>query len=277
MIFYNSSMPRAGSTLLQNILNQNSDIYATPTDGSLELLFGARVNYTNSAEFKAQDQDQMLKAWRGFCKEGLNGYVKGLSDKEHTCIKSRGIGIHYDWYSSFMGEDIKVICMVRDMKSILSSMEKMFRSNPEVTNSIQNHAEMKGTNTNKRIQDWLNGPPVGLALERLTQMGLEGISNKCLILRYEDLCTNPLETMEKVYSYLDIDKCEHDFNNVEQTTVEDDTVYGLNPNLHVIKKNVELAKPDYNEILGSNLCNWIDENCRDYQKSFGYVNPLELS
>ena len=30
-IFYQSSLPRAGSTLLQNILSQNPDIYATPT------------------------------------------------------------------------------------------------------------------------------------------------------------------------------------------------------------------------------------------------------
>ncbi len=32
-IFYQSSLPRAGSTLLQNILAQNPDIYATPTSG----------------------------------------------------------------------------------------------------------------------------------------------------------------------------------------------------------------------------------------------------
>ena len=58
-IFYQSSLPRAGSTLLQNILAQNPDIYATPTSGVLELIFGARANYTTSAEFKAQDAETM--------------------------------------------------------------------------------------------------------------------------------------------------------------------------------------------------------------------------
>ena len=90
MIFFNSSMPRSGSTLIQNILGQNPDIHVTPTDGFLELIYAARVNFTNNAEFKAQDQKQMLNAWRGFCNEGMKGYVKGLSDKSHTCIKSRG-------------------------------------------------------------------------------------------------------------------------------------------------------------------------------------------
>ena len=38
-IFFQSSLPRAGSTLLQNILGQNPNFYVTPTSGVLELLF----------------------------------------------------------------------------------------------------------------------------------------------------------------------------------------------------------------------------------------------
>ena len=36
-IFFQSSLPRAGSTLLQNILGQNPEFYVTPTSGVLEL------------------------------------------------------------------------------------------------------------------------------------------------------------------------------------------------------------------------------------------------
>ena len=46
-IFYQSSLPRAGSTMLQNIMAQNPEIYATPTSGVLELIFAARSIYTN--------------------------------------------------------------------------------------------------------------------------------------------------------------------------------------------------------------------------------------
>lgn len=35
-IFYNSSLPRSGSTLLQNVFNQNPDMYATPTSGVVQ-------------------------------------------------------------------------------------------------------------------------------------------------------------------------------------------------------------------------------------------------
>ena len=60
-LFFQSSLPRSGSTLLQNLLAQNPDIYATPTSGVLELIFGARANYTTSPEFIAQDAELMKK------------------------------------------------------------------------------------------------------------------------------------------------------------------------------------------------------------------------
>ena len=70
-IFFNSSLPRSGSTLLQNIMGQNPKFYATPTSGVLELVFGARANYTNSPEFKAQDAEDMKMAFRAFCRDGV--------------------------------------------------------------------------------------------------------------------------------------------------------------------------------------------------------------
>jgi len=90
MIFFQSSMPRAGSTLLQNILGQNPEFYVTPTSGVLELLYGARLNYSSNPEFKAQDSNLMQKGWQSFCKAGLEGWFKGLTDKKYIVDKSRG-------------------------------------------------------------------------------------------------------------------------------------------------------------------------------------------
>jgi len=265
-------MPRSGSTLMQNILGQNPDIHVTPTDGFLELIYGARVNFTNNAEFKAQDQNQMISAWRGFCKSGMDGYCKGLSDKQHTCIKSRGIGANYNWFKAFMNEDPKVIVMVRDLKAILASMEKIHRKNPEKAQSIENPSNMSGLTTEGRVQQWLQGPPVGLALQRLQQMKTEGITNKCLVVRFEDLTSHPEQIMSKVYEYLTLPTFRHDFNNVEQITKEDDAVYGLTPDLHNVRKKVEPLKSDYMNILGKGLCDWIDESCNGYQHDYGYLN-----
>ena len=80
-IFFQSSLPRAGSTLLQNILGQNPDFYVTPTSGVLELLFAARNNYTNDKAFQAQDPKLMKKGWLSFCRQGIKGFFNGITDK----------------------------------------------------------------------------------------------------------------------------------------------------------------------------------------------------
>jgi hypothetical protein len=85
-IFYHSSLPRAGSTLMQNILSQNPDIYATPTSGLMELVYGARANYTNSHEFKAQDKDLMRKGFLAYCKSGMEAYCAAITDKKYFML-----------------------------------------------------------------------------------------------------------------------------------------------------------------------------------------------
>ena len=40
---------------------------------------------------------------------------------------------------------------------------------------------MKGLTTESRVQQWLQGPPVGLALQRFQQMALEGLSKKMFV------------------------------------------------------------------------------------------------
>ena len=263
-------MPRSCSTLLQNILNQNPSIYATPTDGSLELLFGARMNYTDGTEFKSQDKDLMEKAWMGFCNGGLLGYANALSDKPTVCIKSRGIGIHQGWYSSFLKQPLKIVCCVRNLKGIYSSMEKIFRKQQNsIYQSVQNHANMQGTTTFKRVLSWSNSPPIGLALERFHQMILEKTIQNCFILRAEDLVKNPDGTMKNLYSYLEMPYYQHNWEYIEQTTKEDDSVHGAD--YHTIKNKLQPIPEDWNAVLGEDTSNWIDMNISWYQKYFVYI------
>jgi len=264
-------MPRSMSTLLQCILNQNPEIAATPTDPVLEYLYGARMNYTNTPEVKAIDSELALNTWRGFCWGGLEGYAKSYSDKPNICIKTRGGTIHYRWFENFMPYKPKMICMVRNLKSVFSSMEKLYRINQDEHQSIQNHAEMIGTSTAKRIDSWVAGPPVGLALERLQQTLLEGINKEVLYIRAEDLTGYPQREMDKIYQYLGLESFKHDFDNVEQTVKEDDSVYGLTKDLHTIKSKVQPLTPDYDKVLGKQICDWIDSQFAWYQQGFGYT------
>jgi len=268
-IFYQSSMPRAGSTLLQNILAQNPDFYVTPTSGLLELVFGARLSYTNNAEFKAQDAGLMKRGFLAFCRAGMEAYCGALTDKRYVMDKSRGWGIHFDLLSEIFGEEPKIICMVRDLRQILASMEKKFRQNPDRNRPIENHQSLSGTTTFKRAMIHLQTPPVGLALDRLWEIHQRGWDKRMLFIRYEDLATEPARVLKAVYGYLGLPEYEHDFEHVEQRTHEDDEVFGI-PGLHEIKPKVEPARNDYMNVLGKDVVMAAQGQYAWYLNQFGY-------
>ena len=268
-IFFQSSLPRAGSTLLQNILGQNPDFYVTPTSGVLELLFAARSNYTTDNAFKAQDPELMKKGWLNFCRQGIEGFFNGITDKKYVVDKSRGWGIHYNFLNSFYPNP-KIVCMVRDLRCVYSSMEKNFRKNQDKDSGIVNWAEMKGTTTAKRVDLWAQFPPIGIALERLQQMMTEGIDKNILFIRFEDLTSNPQTELDKIYDFFGVEKYQHDFKNIEQLTQEDDTIHGIFGD-HTIRKEVKPLPPTYNHYLGEELSQNIVNSYSWFYKYFQYV------
>ena len=265
-IFYQASLPRAGSTLLQNILGQNPDFYVTPTSGVLELVFGARANFDNSPEFKAQDSEEMVSGFKAFCANGVKGFFNAITDKPYVVDKSRGWGVYYD-FLSFYQDNPKVICMVRDLRDVFSSMEKQPRKVQKTSNGIANDAEMVGTTTEKRVDVWANSQPVGLAIDRLQQVLLE--KHPILFVRYEDLTKNPQKELDKIYDYLGVPSYKHNFKEVKQVTQEDDSVYG-GAGDHTIRGDVKALPSDYNEILGKQTADNIKRAYPWFYETFGY-------
>lgn len=269
-LFYQSSLPRAGSTLLQNILHENPSIYATPTDGVLELIFAARNNYTNSLEFKAQDATEMKKAFLSFCREGMTAFYRSSTDRPYVITKSRGWGIHYGFLNEIFPQP-KIICMVRDLRDIVASMEKKFRANQHLSDSILNWNEMKGTTTGKRVEIWLNhhSVPIGMAIERITEIIRQGLDKHILFVRFEDLCSQPEVELARIYNYLELPYFEHNFNDIKQYTQEDDSIYGIYGD-HKVHNKLTVQKSNANEVLGADLCQAIYNNNKWFYNYFNY-------
>lgn len=268
-IFFQSSLPRAGSTLLQNVIGQNPDFYVTPTSGVLELLIAARANYTNSPEFSAQDPNLMRDGFLGFCREGLNGFFEKTTDKPFILDKSRGWGYHYSFVNTFYNQP-KMLCMVRDPRDIFCSMEKNFRKYPEKHFDMVNHQTSQGVTTESRIDIWASNPPVGMAMERLYQIIKEGNDKHIHFIKYETFTRQPEKEVEKIYDYLELPYFKHDFNNVEQITQEDDKVYGVFGD-HNIKNKIEYIPSNAKEILGKGACDWIKSNYKWFYDYFRYT------
>jgi sulfotransferase len=267
-IFFQSSLPRAGSTLLQNILGQNPDFYTTPTSGLLELLYRSRNGFSDSPEFKAQDEETMKKAFMGYCKGGLEGYFKNITDKKYIVDKSRAWGVNYDFLNMFY-EDPKIVCMLRDPRDIFASMEKNYRKNPHINSGVVNNAELKGTTVEKRIDIWAATPPLGISFDWLKDIVSQGLHKKILFIKYEDLTQKPQVELNKIYDFFGVEKYTHDFTNVEQVTHEDDRIHGIFGD-HKIRQTVQPLKSTAKDILGIHACNWIKENYKWFYTEFKY-------
>jgi sulfotransferase len=267
-IFYNSSLPRSGSTLIQNILAQNPDIHSTPTSGLVGMLSASRSVYSNSPEFKAQDEKLMEEGFKSYLKNGIYGFYNVITDRKYVMEKSRGWSMEYK-FIDFYDSKPKIICMVRDLRGVFASMEKKFRSNPQKELGVINWETLQGTTTDKRIARWSSLPPIGPAIDSLYQVLLEGLHENFLFVRYEDLCSNPNEELTRIYDYLEIPYFQHDFENIEQLTHEDDRFHGVFGD-HIIRKKLESLKENFEDILGETACGIITTNYKWFYDVFEY-------
>lgn len=261
-------MPRAGSTLIQNILGQNPEIHTTPTSGLFELLSVARSQFTEGLEFKAQDQQQMLSGFKGFLKSGIYGFYNNITDKPYVIDKSRGWGSEWEYINAF-DENPKIICMIRDIRSVYSSMEKKFRNNPLIDTHVANWGNLTGTTTDKRVQVWSANPPIGPSMDRLYQILVQGLHQNILFIKFEDLCIDPETQIKRVYEYLGLSYYQHNFQKIEQITHEDDKWYGIFGD-HIIREELRPVQNDFLEVLGPNACRMIEENYAWFFNDFVY-------
>ena len=273
-IIYSSGMPRANSTLICNILANNPRITGGETSPMLEYLYGARANYTSVPEVKsALTEDKMHASFLNFCRTGMEGYAKEMcGDLTDIYLdKSRG-WIHYAPFLWEINPEAKIVVMVRDIRSVLSSFEKKWRANPSILDSRDNPAQQQFITIDQRVNHWLNDPPLGLSLKRLYNAVQTGTIKNMLVIRAEDLAKRPKETMQKVYEYIGEDYFEMDYDAVKQMTVENDRIsdFGIYGD-HEIRPKVEPLKNDYKEILGNDICNNIKANYKWFYEAFDYM------
>lgn len=266
-----TGLPRAMTTLACNILANNIRVGGGETSPMLEYLYGARANYSTVPEVKsALTEDVMHKAFINFCRQGLAGYADAITNREIYLDKSRG----WIYYSEFLKEfypEAKIIVMVRDIRSILSSFEKKWRDNPSILDSNDNPAQQKFITVDSRCDHWLSNPPLGIALKRLYNAVQTKTIENMLVVKAEDLCKNPKATMQKVYEFIEEPYCELDYDHIKQMTVENDRIsdFGIYGD-HTIREKVEPLKKDYDELLGTAICNNIKANYKWFFEEFNY-------
>lgn len=241
-----NGMPRSGSTLLANILNQNPRFRATPTSGLAPLLLQVNQIWNDAPELKASaSAADKLNTLRGLAE----GFHKAV-EQPIIFDKSRAWACAYELLESILGYAPKVIVTYRDIVSILSSCEKLFRKELKSPNSVAKWGQNMETRAG-RLAFWSEGSQlVGGSYNRIKDCVARGHRKSLHFVHFDNLTTRPKETMQALYAFLGEEYFPHDFENVEQTTHEKDEAHGF-LDLHTIRSAVRPVKKDFASVLGS--------------------------
>lgn len=248
-LYFLGALPRAGSTLISNVLLQNPRIHVTSsTSGLLNLLIGIRNHWEKMAEFKAMDKEEAVAARLRVLRGVVLAFFANV-DRPVVIDKGRGWIGQIPFIEALLGRKVKIIAPVRDVRDILASFEKIVSRNPlqPTTQELANPQQWE--TIEGRCQIWFSAnQPVGGPYRKLRDAMMKGYADRLHFVDYDEFTAHPARCMRELYQFLGEPNFDHDFDNVEQKTFEDDDVWKM-PGLHTIRQQVKPQPPQWPKIL----------------------------
>lgn len=253
MIYFLSGMPRSGSTLLGSILNQNPDVYVSPTSPLLDLLClqNEALNRV-SQQYTFDVENQSASIYTALPK----AYYESIK-KPHIIDKHRAWARNVMPAKLHISENPKVICTNRPVAEVVTSFIKLINKDPNNFIDSELKKKRKPINTNTRAMElwesYIRDPWESL------QIGLKNYKENLYFVQYDDLVQNPQDTINKIYDFLEINRYDHKFDSITNTCGEaKDTAWGLK-DLHTIRGKLEKTSDSAQEVLGENLCKYFSQ------------------
>lgn len=249
-----SGLPRSGSTVLTSLLNQHPKLYATTTSPVLGMLLNFSMNWEGQVIHQIEDKDEKQKI------NMVRGMMKGAYehlDKPIIIDKNRGWPKQLNLVTELLGKKPKMICTVRDIPSILASFVTLANKQPGET-FIDKQLIESGfvvNNTNRCRLLWKNGV-VGDSWQSFKH-GYQNDPSCMLLLTYEDIVNDPVNTMKKIEEYLGIESFQYDINNLKSMD-EKDEFHGIK-GLHDIRPTLKKTSLPPEKIIGEELTQYYND------------------
>lgn len=255
-VLFMAGFPRAGSTLLANILNQNPKFLGTPTSGLIGSVISIRDSWRQSDIYRSNPEEYLYPKIQSMLKYMIVGYYeKEVRDGILPIDKNRGWTNFIDLLEEIFKCKIKIIFPIRNVVDVLISMEKINRKST-ATNHGDNRNWLNEQTTIGRAENFIKDDGIlGLPILRLREIFYRKLMDRLVIVSYDNLLIDPKKTLEKIHDELELPRFYYDFNNIKQTIFEYDLQHGFAPNsLHRIKegkifplqpRDLSIFDPDY--------------------------------
>jgi sulfotransferase len=258
-----AGLPRSGSTLLCNVLNQNPNFFASSTSCLPLIMRGISATVSDSFEFKNllnlnsdQTNQRLQGAMRGFCE---NWYAH--AEKDVVFDKSRAwTGVPF--LTRDLAPEGKMIVCVRDLRDVFASCVKQSRKN-----GLYGHT--MGVDAHFKDAFDANGIIGAPYLAVLNLLAMKDQLKNIIFLKYEFFVQNPRATIERVYNELDLPYFDHDFEDVVNTAIDPDGFY-LNQFPHKGEGKVEPLISTWKNVIPEYIANDIMRNSAGYNNAFQY-------
>lgn len=226
-----SGLPRSGSTLLAAILKQNPRFTAGMSSPVASIYAALERSMARGNEGAVFVTDEQRKA-----------VLKGLFASFYPEHDGTVFDTNRMWAARLpalaqLFPDAKVICCVRDLAWIIDSFERLHARNPFEPSGIYNF-ETNGTVYSRAGRLSAGDGVVGYSLNAMREALAGSYADRILLVEYQDLCTNPLKALGRIYDFIGETEFLHDFEHVEYSAGEFDRNIGA-AGLHDVSGRVE--------------------------------------
>lgn len=268
-----ASIPRSGSTLLCNILNQNPEFHASSTSPLANAVASATGALSSRPEFLS-----MLGNDASAAKEQLRGASRGFIEGYYANVGARLVFDKDRSATWLMTADLlldilpasRIFCLVRDPREAVASVLARQATEPLMRNSIHPVKRLLG----ERVAEvagpqGLIGGTIKVIEDVLMQSKLGGAQNINFI-KYEQLVADPVGTIGAVYDTLGEPHFPHDFTNVVNTATDQDFLY-KNMWPHEGSGPVAPRIPRWPKVIPAGLAQNVMRQFTLFNQTFGYT------
>lgn len=219
-------LPRTGSTVLMNLLQQNPEVFTTATDVFPQILSEQiLIKSRYSESFQAMSCEQADDAVYGMAMGATRGWYEGITDKPTVISKSRHwSGLHH------LFPNAKILVTVRDLRDIVESFDRVNDKIKALHTFGDDHTlygSMSETEKYAYHFQETNSFSATLRHEIPKYVDLfQQDPSRVKFVRYEDLLRDPNYMLKRIYDFLGLQSFDHDLNNIQQSHMfEHDNAY----------------------------------------------------
>jgi len=257
--YFMAGLPRSGSTVLASLLNQNTDVYVTPTSPMLTVTVKMQESWREDPAVKANYFEEQA---RNLTKAILPAFWQHRPEPI-IIDKSRGWAQNMTAVNALFGEKIKVVVVERDLPSIMASWLTIIKK--QTNSNFDKNLMLKGfmpTDENRVMAMWFD--MVKECMEG-SQKIKRDTPDQIIVINYDDLMKDPARELSNIEQFLNLPKYTYDFDNIQNDTVDDDLVAWGFEGLHTIRSKLQKTSKDPKEILGEKLYNKFVEIEKEYK------------